>query len=87
MIALPVLDLLGHLLGGQVAVGTVAVDDQLVHAVAVVAVGDALGGQPREGGAAYDRGTGPVLGWRVQDPVVVVGVDRQAAEAEQGPAR
>lgn len=80
--ALPVLDLFGHLLGGQVAVGTVAVDDQLVHAV--LAVGDALGGQPREGGAAYDRGAGPVPGRRVQDPVVAVGVDRQAAEAGQG---
>src|SRR5690606_25147105 len=84
VVALPVRDLLGHLLRGEVSLVAVAVDDELVPALAVVSVTDALMGQPGEGGPTDDGGGGPVLGRRVQDSVVAVGVDFQAAEAGQG---
>ncbi|MET8561214.1 hypothetical protein ABZV75_11740 [Streptomyces flaveolus] len=52
MVELPVLDLVGHLLRGEVSLVAVAMDDELVQPVAVVPVADAFGGQPGEGGSA-----------------------------------
>src|SRR5262245_40221813 len=82
VVALPVLDSLGHLLCGEASLGVVAMDDALVQAV--VSVADVPGGRPCEGGSADDGGAGPVPGRWVQDRVVAVGGGFQAAEAGQG---
>ena len=87
VVALPVQDLFGHLLCSQVAVGPVAVNDELVPAVAVVSIADALGGQPREGGTADDRGAGPVLGRRVRTRLSPSGSTDRRQKPGSAPAR